>query len=257
MNYSDLFDLRNKVALVIGGAGGIGQEICKAYAEYGANVVIGDIKVESASEIKSYIEGIGRKCLLYKVNILEKKQIIDMVENLVKEFEHIDILLNSAGTQIWQKAEEYTEEAWDKVMDLNIKGIFMVSREVGKQMIKQGGGKIINISSVRSILGYQQDYTAYCASKGAVNMYTKALAVEWAKYNINVNAIAPTFTETNLVKDMLKDRETEQTLINRIPLKKLAKPSDHVGTIIYLSSKASDYITGQIVFSDGGLTATQ
>ena len=231
--------------------------MCKACAEYGADVIIGSRKAESASEIKSYIESINRRCLLYNVNILEEKQIIKMVKKIVKKFGKIDILLNSAGTQIWQKAEEYTEEAWDKVMDLNIKSVFMVSREVGKQMIKQGGGKIINISSVRSMLGYTQDYTAYCTSKGAVNMYTKALAVEWAKYNINVNAIAPTFTETNLVKDMLNDKKTRQALINRIPIRKLAKPSDHVGTMIYLSSKASDYITGQIIFSDGGLTSTQ
>ncbi len=257
MNCSDLFSLKDKVVLVIGGAGGIGQEMCRAYAECGANVIIGSRKADSASEIKTYIESINRKCLLYNVNILEEKQVIDMVRVIVKELGKIDVLLNSAGTQIWQKAEEYTEEAWDKVMDLNIKGIFMVSREVGKQMIKQGGGKIINVSSVRSMLAYSEDYTAYCASKGAVNMYTKALAVEWAKYRINVNAIAPTFTETSLVKDMLNDKKVKQALIDRIPLRKLAKPSDHVGTIIYLSSKASDYITGQIIFSDGGVTSTQ
>lgn len=257
MFYRDLFDLQGKVALVIGGTGGIGQAICKAYAEYGADVVIGDLRPEAGAEVQAYIESLGRKCLLYKVDCLDERMVGQMVDDVVKEFGHIDILLNCAGTNIRQKAEEYTQEAWDKVLDLNVKGTFLVCREVGKQMIKQNKGKIINLSSVRSMLALPADYTAYCASKGAVNMYTKCLATEWAKYNINVNAIAPTFTETPLVKDMLDDETTRRTLTERIPLKRLAQPADHVGTILYLSSKASDFITGQIVFSDGGVTATQ
>jgi gluconate 5-dehydrogenase len=257
MLYTELFGLKDKVALVIGGAGGIGQEISKIYAEFGADVVIASRKPEAGAEVKAYIESLGRKCLLYKVDVLDEAAVENMVSNIVSELGAIDILLNAAGTNIWQKAQEYSVENWDKVMDLNVKGTFIACREVGKQMIKQQGGKIINISSVRSFLGYPENYTAYCASKGAVNMYTKCLAAEWAKFNINVNAVAPTFIETPLVADMLSDEKTKQSLINRIPLGRLGKPADLVGTVLYFSSKASDFITGQILFADGGVTCVQ
>jgi gluconate 5-dehydrogenase len=257
MSYRDYFDLTGKVALVVGGSGGIGVEISKGYADMGADVVVASRNTEKAANLKKYIEGIGRKCLLYNVDILDEQAVIQMVKDVVKEFGRIDILMNAAGTNIWQKAEEYTVENWDKVMDLNLKSVFIVSREVGKQMIKQGGGKIISISSVRSMLGFPENYTAYCASKGGLNMYVKCLAAEWAKYNITVNAIAPTFIETPLTKTMLSDENTKNTLIRRIPLGRLGQPDDLVGAAIYFASKASDFITGQILFADGGVTSVQ
>lgn len=257
MAYDKIFDLSGDVALVVGGAGGLGQELCKGFADMGANVVIADMESKKAEEVKEYIESIGQECMLYDINILDENKVAEMVDKIVNKFGSIDILMNAVGTNIWQKAEEYTVENWDKVMDVNLKGTFIVSREVGKQMIKQGGGRIISISSVRSMLGFPENYTAYCAAKGGLNMYTKCLAAEWAKYNIRVNAIAPTFVKTPLTKEMLSDEKTKQSIINRIPLRRLGQPSDLVGAVLYFASDASSFITGQILFIDGGLTSVQ
>ncbi|MHB1404333.1 MAG: SDR family NAD(P)-dependent oxidoreductase [Desulfitobacteriaceae bacterium] len=257
MKYEKIFDLSSKVALVIGGTGGLGKDMALALAEYGADVVVASRHPENGKDVVEQIQRLGRRAQALAVDILNEDDVRELTAKVVAEFRRIDILLNGAGTNVWQKAEEYSVENWDKVVDINLKGTFIVSREVGKYMIQQGGGKIINISSVRSLLGYPENYTAYCASKGGLNMYTKALAAEWAKYNIKVNSIAPTFVETPLVADMLADEKTKTTLINRIPLGRLGKPEDLVGAVVYFSAPASDFITGQILFADGGVTSTQ
>ena len=257
MKYEKIFDLSSKVALVIGGTGGLGKDMALALAEYGADVVVASRHPENGKDVVEQIQRLGRRAQALAVDILNEDDVRELTAKVVAEFRRIDILLNGAGTNVWQKAEEYSVENWDKVVDINLKGTFIVSREVGKYMIQQGGGKIINISSVRSLLGYPENYTAYCESKGGLNMYTKALAAEWAKYNIKVNSIAPTFVETPLVADMLADEKTKTTLINRIPLGRLGKPEDLVGAVVYFSAPASDFITGQILFADGGVTSTQ
>lgn len=257
MKFDKMFDLTGKVAMVIGGTGGIGKDIALALAEQGADVVIASRHPQNGQDVVAQIQKLGRRAETVAVDILDESGVCMMTDRVVAEFGRIDILVNGAGTNIWQKAEEYSVENWDKVVDMNLKGTFLVSREVGKYMIAQGGGKIINISSVRSLLGYRENYTAYCASKGGLNMYTKALAAEWAKYNIKVNAVAPTFIETPLVADMLADAKTRTTLINRIPLGRLGQPADLVGAVIYFAALASDFVTGQILFVDGGVTSTQ
>ncbi|MHB1653579.1 MAG: SDR family NAD(P)-dependent oxidoreductase [Desulfitobacteriaceae bacterium] len=259
MKFNQMFDLTGKVALAIGGTGGIGQEtaLALALAEQGADVVVASRHPENGQDVITKIKKLGRRAAAIAVDILDEESVRAMAAKVVAEFGSIDILINGAGTNIWQRAEEFSVENWDKVVDINLKGTFIVSREVGKYMIKQGSGKIINISSVRSLLGYPENYTAYCASKGGLNMYTKALAAEWAKYNIKVNAVAPTFIETPLVAHMLADEKTRTSLINRIPLGRLGQPADLVGAIVYFAAPASDFITGQILFADGGVTATQ
>ncbi|MFZ5634021.1 MAG: SDR family NAD(P)-dependent oxidoreductase [Bacillota bacterium] len=257
MKYTDIFSLKGKVALVIGGTGGLGKDMALGLAEYGADVVVASRHPEKGQDVVDRILALSRRAFAARVDILDAASVRSLVDDIIAGMGHIDILVNCAGTQIWQKAEEYTEENWDTVVDMNLKGTFLACREVGREMIKQGGGKIINISSVRSILGFPENYTAYCASKGGLNMYTKCLAAEWAKYNIKVNAIAPTFVETPLTKGMLADEKTFNTLINRIPLRKLGQPEDLLGAVIYFASPASDFITGQILFADGGVTSTQ
>ncbi|MBZ4688600.1 MAG: Dehydrogenase with different specificitity [Clostridiales bacterium] len=257
MNYKDIFDLTGKVALIVGGTGGLGKDMALGLAEHGANVIVASRKPERGQDVVGKIRGLGRKSWTEVLDVLDVESIKKAVDHIVEELGQINILVNLAGTQIWQKAEEYTEENWDTVVDFNLKGAFLLSREVGKQMIKQGGGKIIHISSVRSMLGFPENYTAYCAAKGGLNMYVKCLAAEWAKYNINVNAVAPTFIETPLTKGMLSDEETRNNVINRIPLHRLGQPEDLVGAIVYFAAPASDFITGQILFADGGVTSTQ
>jgi gluconate 5-dehydrogenase len=255
--YKNLFNLTGQVAVVTGGSGGLGYDMCLALAANGADIVVASRNPQNAAALVAEVEALSRRALALKVDVLQAKDLSQMVETVIDQFGRIDILINCAGTQVWQKAEEYTEENWDKVIDLNMKGTFLACREVGKAMIKAGRGKIINLSSVRSLLGFPENYTAYCASKAGVNLYSKCLAAEWAKYNINVNAIAPTFVETELTRGMLDDPKVKEGLINRIPLHRLGQPGDLVGAVLFFASQASDFITGQVLFVDGGVTSTQ
>lgn len=166
----------------------------------------------------------------------------------------IDILANFAGINIPKPAEEYPLKDWKTIMDINATGVFLCCREVGKVMIQQRRGKIINVSSVRSEYALPRNYLGYCASKAAVNMITKQLACEWAKFNVLVNAIAPTIIETPLTAHLFKDPKFAESLKARIPLGRWGQPTDLVGCAIFLASDASNFITGQIIFVDGGVT---
>jgi NAD(P)-dependent dehydrogenase (short-subunit alcohol dehydrogenase family) len=161
------------------------------------------------------------------------------------------------GTHKEAPAEDYAEEDWDRVLGLNLKAAFFLSQAVAKVQIPSGGGKQIHISSVRSLLGIHRGYAAYCCSKAGLNLMIKQLATEWAKYDITVNGIAPTFTRTELVKEYLEDPDFYNPLVARIPLGRICEPMDLAAMAIYLSAPASDFITGQIIFADGGVTATQ
>jgi len=212
---------------------------------------------DGAEEVARIIAAQGGKAIGRKVNMLDENQLRALVDEIDRLYGRLDILVNAGGTMVWQKAEDFTEENWDKVIDINLKGVFLTCREAGRLMIRQRRGKIMSISSVRGKLGFPENYTAYCASKGGLNLYTKCLAAEWAKYNINVNAIAPTFIRTPLTEGMLSDPKTYDQLQNRIPLHRLGTPADIVGAALFLSSRASDFITGHILYVDGGVTCTQ
>ena len=179
------------------------------------------------------------------------------VDGVIERHGHLDVLVNATGTHKEAKAEEYAEADWDRVLDLNLKAAFFLSQAVAQVQIPRGGGKHIHISSVRSLLGIRRGYVAYCASKAGLNLMIKQLATEWAKHNITVNGIAPTFTRTELVKDYLEDPDFYNPLVARIPLGRICEPIDLAAMAIYLAAPAADFITGQIVFADGGVTATQ
>lgn len=258
MKYRDMFSLDGKVAVVVGGCGGLGQAIVEGLATWGADVAVADLDPDRCPELLKRVEDLGRRAMACRMNIVDEDSVRRGVEEIVSHMGRIDILVNAAGTMVWQAAEEYSLENWRRVVDTNLTGVFLTCREVGRVMISQGqGGKIISISSVRGQLGYPRDYTAYCASKGGLNLYTKALAAEWARYRINVNAVAPTFIETPLTSGMLSDPATRQKLLDRIPLHRLGTPSDLVGAIVFLASPASDFITGHVLLVDGGVTCTQ
>jgi len=257
-DYKPIFDMTGQVALIVGGTGGLGADMALALAQYGADIVLAQRNPERGNDIKEIItKTTGRRCELYKVDVLEEDSVKILVDKIDAEFGRLDILINSAGLNILQKAEEYASENWDTVLDINLRGTYLACREAGRIMIRQKKGKIINLSSVRGNLGMPEGYIAYCASKGGVNMLTKCLASEWAKYNISVNAISPTFIRTNINEKQLEDEKFYNTLVARIPMKRIGVQKDIIGPTLLFASGAADFITGQILLVDGGITATQ
>ena len=250
--YSE-FDLSGKVALVTGAARGLGREYALGLARYGADVIACDILPE-IKDIKPEIERLGRKALVYQTDVCKIPEIYAMVNESVSALGHIDILVNNAGVNIPQWAIDVTEEAWDRVINLNLKGLFFCCQAVGKVMIRQKKGKIINVSSTMGSVGLERR-AAYSSSKAGVNLLTKVLAIEWAPYNINVNAIAPTFVETPLTKPMFEEKGFRDSVLGKIPMGRIAQPKDVTGAVIYLASEAADMVTGHVLLIDGGWTA--
>ena len=244
------FDLSGKVAIVTGAGRGMGYHIALALARYGADLVVCSRTLSELEKVAAEIETLGRRVLIQKMDVTNIPEIHSMVEATVKTFGRIDLLVNNAGLNIPQWAEEVTEEAWDRVFDINLKGTFFCAQAVGKVMIRQKRGKIINISSQSGSVGLIMR-AAYCASKGGLNLLTKVLALEWAKHNILVNAIAPTFLETPMTKPMLEKKEFRDYVMGNILLGRLAKFEDVTGGVIYLASEASNMVTGHVLLIDG------
>jgi len=250
----NLFNLSGKVAIVTGGAGGIGRALALGLADAGADVVVTSRGLPKLEEVAKQIKAKGKKSLAISADVTNAKSVEDMVENTLKEFPRIDILVNGAGVAIRKPADTFPIDEWQTVMDVNARGTFLCCQAVGRVMIKQESGKIVNISSVRGRYGLPANYAAYCASKGAVDTLTRTLACEWAKYNVLVNAIAPTVVETELTKELLADVEYAKTMKARIPMGRWAFTEDLVGPCIFFSSDASNFVTGQILYIDGGVT---
>ena len=249
-----VFNLTNKVAIITGGARGLGRGMALGLAKYGANIVIADLWFSEASETTKEIESLGRKSLAIEVDVTKSDSINEMVKKTLEEFDKIDILVCSAGISVRKPALEITEEDWDRVIDIDLKGTFLCDQAVGREMIKRGGGKIINISSVSGQLGHP-NRAPYTASKGGVVLLTKALAVEWAKYNINVNAIGPGFFRTPLTEDYLSNERVYKEIVSKIPMGRPGKVEDLIGPVVFLASDASNYVTGHTLFVEGGRIA--
>ncbi len=249
-----MFDLTGKVALVVGGHGGLGKAIALGMADAGADVVVASRNVEALRATVKEIESKRRKSLAVSVDVVDGKQVERMVEDILKVFPRIDILVNAAGLAIRKPADSFPVDDWQRVMDVNTRGTWLCCQAVGRVMIKQHSGKIINLSSVRGRYGLPAGYAAYCASKGAVDTLTRTLACEWAKHNVLVNAVAPTVVETELTKELLADVEYAKTMKARIPMGRWATTGDIVGPAIFFASDASNFVTGQILYIDGGVT---
>jgi len=247
------FKLTGKVALVTGAGRGIGYEIALALAEYGADVAVCSRTPSELEKVREAIEKLGRRALTVRADITRIPDIHALVDKVMGTFGRIDILVNNAGINIPQFAVDVTEEAWDRIMEINLKGLFFCAQAVGKVMIRQKGGKIINISSQTGTVAIPKR-AAYCASKGGVNQLTKLLALEWAEHHINVNAIAPTFIETPFTEPMFKDEAFRRYVNENIPMGRVGRPSDVTGAVVYLASAASDLVTGLILLVDGGWT---
>lgn len=255
MNAGSIFDLTGKVAIVTGGGRGLGSTMALALADAGADVVVTDLLISEAKEVAKEISLKRRRSLAIKADVTKPKDVQKMVFKTMKHFGRIDILVNNAGINIISPAEDFSVEDWDKVLSVNLTGVFLCAQAFGKVMIKQKKGKIINIASVAGIVGTPHNAAAYNSTKAGVINLTRSLAIEWGKYNINVNAIAPGMIETELTKKRLKNKEYYDYWIDRTPLRRIGKPEDLTGALIYLSSEASNWLTGHTIVIDGGYTA--
>ncbi|MBA9027944.1 MULTISPECIES: SDR family NAD(P)-dependent oxidoreductase [Bacillaceae] len=254
MDYQKLFSLKDKTALVTGGARGLGKAMAEALAQAGANIVIADMELASAQQTAKELASFGGKTLGLQVDVTSEEQVKAMVEQIVGEFNELNILINNAG--ICQKitVEEQSLEDWKKTMDVNVNGVFLVSKYSGKQMKLQGGGSIINIASMSSFIANTEAQCAYNASKAAVDMMTKCMASEWAGNNIRVNAIAPGYMKTEMTKPIFAPGGELAHVLDLVPLKRLGEPHELGGLAIYLASDASTFATGSTFIVDGGYT---
>ena len=255
MKRLNFFDLSGKVAIVTGGSRGLGRSMALALADGGAHVIIIDILIFQAKEVAKEILRKGVESLAIKADVTKPREVQEMVSQVMKHFGRIDILVNNAGINIIASAESFRPKDWDKVLSINLKGVFLCAQAVGKVMIKQRKGKMINIASIAGMVGTPHHAVAYNSGKAGVINLTRALAIEWGQYHINVNAIAPGMIETDLTRKRLENKEYSNYWVDRTPLRRIGKPEDLIGAVIYLSSQASDWLTGQTIVIDGGYTA--
>ncbi|MDP2217121.1 MAG: glucose 1-dehydrogenase [Methanolobus sp.] len=256
MTSSNLFDLTGKVAIVTGASSGLGVQFAKALANAGANITIAARRIEKLEALKRELEEIGVKCLAVKCDVLIEDDVINVVERTVEEFGKLDILVNNAGTSSFAPAEDMTGEEWDKVLDTNLRGVFFFAKHAARKMKERNYGRIINIASMYGVIGNTQyPVSSYHASKGGEVNLTRALAGEWAQYGITVNAIGPGFFESEMTKDLISDDEFQNFIRSRCPMKRIGRPGEMDGLLIYLASDNSSYLTGQHICVDGGWAA--
>jgi NAD(P)-dependent dehydrogenase (short-subunit alcohol dehydrogenase family) len=252
---STRFDLTGTKAIVTGAGRGIGRGWALALAEHGADVALLSRTESELQEAAREIAALGRRAVAIAADVTHLTSVRTAVDRAAQELGSVDILVNSAGVNRPQPAEEVTEENWDFIMDVNLKGLFFCCQAVGRHMIaKGGGGKIINVSSQSGMVGLRKR-AAYCASKGGVNLLTQTLAIEWARHAICVNAICPTFIETPMTAGFLNEPAFREYALSGIPLGRFGQVDDVVGSVVFLASGAADLITGAILPVDGGWTA--
>ena len=257
MGVKELFDLRGKVAVVTGGSRGIGLQMAEALGEMGARVAITARKVDELEEARGHLAAAGIDCMCVQGDLAQFATIPAMVDAVLAPWGHIDILVNNAGCNWAAPAEDYPDDGWRKVMNLNIDAQFFLTREIGRRsMIPRRSGKVVNIASIAGLFGnppaWQMETIAYNTSKGALVQLTRALAAEWGRHNINVNAICPGFFPSKMTKVTL-DRITASVL-ELTPLGRLGGDEDLKGSVVYLASEASRHVTGQVIAVDGGCT---
>ena len=248
--------LKGKVSLVTGASRGIGKSIALALAREGASVALNySASVEAAQEVAKEIQGLGQRAMIIQADVAKKTEVDAMVKGVIDEFGKIDILVNNAGMSVVGASEELEESRWRRGIDVMLTGVFFCSQAVGKEMIKQKSGKIINIASVNGIVAFPERVCYSCA-KAAVVQLTKVLGCEWARYNINVNAIAPGYVKTSLVEELVEKEAFDiEELTTRTPLGRLAEPEEIAAAVIFLASEESKYMEGQTMVLDGGWSA--
>lgn len=253
MNLASIFGIKDQVVVITGASQGIGKDMAFLFGSMGAKVALVARNKEKLELLSNEMKDLGYSAMYVPCDITKVDLIADVMSQIYDQYGKIDILINNAGTNIAKPPEEISEKDWDAVLDLNLKSAFFCSKEAGKYMKQGTKGKIIFISSQMAQVGYY-NRVSYCSSKGGVMQLTRSLAIEWAKHQINVNSVAPTFIETPMTASMFEDQSFKEDVLNRIPLGRLAKPEDLYGALLFLSSSASDMVTGQTVFVDGGWT---
>ena len=258
MTTLDLFRLDGKTAVITGGGRGLGEYMANALSDAGANVVVCSRKLEACEGVKQEIEARGGKALALACDITKPSDVANVLDETEKTFGAVDILVNNSGATWGMPPEDMPLEQFERVVDINVKGTFIMSQAVGKTMIARGqGGTIVNIASVAGLIGGNPKYiqaVGYHASKGAVVNMTRDLATSWARYGITVNAIAPGWFPTKMSRGLLD--KYEQQMLSDIPLQRFGEPNDIKGVIVFLASPAAAYITGQILVVDGGSIAS-
>lgn len=253
MNLESIFGIKDKVVVITGASQGIGKDMAFLFAKLGAKVALIARNKEKLELLSNEMRELGYSAMYAPCDITKVELIPDVMSKIHSQYGQIDVLINNAGTNIAKPPEEISEKDWDAVLDLNLKSAFFCSKEAGKYMKLGEKGKIIFISSQMAQVGYF-NRVSYCSSKGGVMQLTRSLAIEWAKHQINVNSIAPTFIDTPMTAPMFEDQSFKEEVLSRIPLGRLAKTNDLYGALLFLSSSASDMVTGQTVFVDGGWT---
>lgn len=247
----EAFRLDGKVAIVTGAGRGLGEAIAIALAEAGADVVVAARTASALEHTAAQIRQRGRRGLAVPTDVTSMPQVEAMAQRTIAEFGHIDILVNNAGVAIEKPVLETSEEEWLQVIDTNLNSVYRCTHAIGRYMVAQRSGKVINVSSMLAVAGVA-NMVSYCASKAAIVLFTKALAVEWARYNIRVNAIAPGYFLTPLNIEYFANEDVRRRVERSIPLRRLGQPPELGPLVIYLASSASDYMTGETVFIDGG-----
>ena len=250
----ELFDLSGKIALITGSGRGIGFAIAEGLGKAGATIVANGTNEQRISEAVKNFSKKGIRACGYAFDVTNSEQVRQKVAAIEKQVGPIDILVNNAGIQIRGGLEDFVEDDWRRIMDVNLTGVFLVSKYVVKSMIRRRSGKIINICSLQSELA-RPTIAPYAASKGGLKMLTKAMATEWGKYNIQVNGLGPGYIITDITKPLVEDKKFSSWLCERTPAGRWGTPGDLVGGAIFLASKASDYVNGHILYIDGGMSS--
>jgi NAD(P)-dependent dehydrogenase (short-subunit alcohol dehydrogenase family) len=248
-----VFSLAGRTAIVTGASGGLGKETALALAVVGCDVVIAARNRQALDEVASAVEQKGRRCLAMPTDITKAADVQRLVDRTIERFRKIDILVNNAAVAVEKLFVDLTEEDWRRVIETDLHGTFFCSQAAGKQMIQQGGGRIINVVSVVGLVAVPL-LGSYGAAKGGVIQLTRALAAEWAHYQVTVNALAPGYFVSPMNQERFADPEILQNTVRRIPMKRLATYDDLTPVLIFLASDAAKYITGQVIVADGGWT---
>ena len=252
----DIFRLDGKIAVVTGGAGGIGEALALGLGYQGATVVVSSRNQRAIDAVAEKISSeTGSEAIAVASDVTDESSIQSLVNTVVEKYGKIDILVNAMGMNIKREAFDYPLEDWDQLFEVNVKGTMAACKAVGKVMRDQQGGAIVNLSSVRGIRGYTGGNTGYCATKGAVELITKALALEWAPSGIRVNALGPALVITPGTKHIAEDPQLAAKYASAVPLGRIGLPEDMVGAVVYLCSDAASFVSGQTIYVDGGLTA--
>lgn len=252
MSYN-AFDLSGKVAIVTGASRGLGQQFGRALAAAGADLVITSRNPEDMTDFVAEIEAGGRRAVPLALDLRDESSIAQFASAAIAAYGKLDILVNNAGCNVRKPALEVTWDDWNLVLDTNLRGTFFVAQAIGRHMVERGYGRIINIGSVTSVMGYA-GLAPYCASRGGVKQLTMSLADDWGRHGVTVNCLAPGWFRTEQNKVLYENEQWVDYLKDRIPLRRPGQPGDLAGSVVFLASDASEYITGQTLLVDGGIS---